>query len=213
MAHVFEPFFTTKEAGLGSGLGLSQVHGLAAQSGGDVRIESTPGAGTTVTLLLPRAKSQAVAVQPDSGSTCQATRRRARILVVDDDRDVRQMAGEMLAELGYSVELAADADEALATLRRDGSFDAMLVDYVMPGTNGASLVKLLRSFRPGLRTLMMTGHAELQAGEEIGTENIIRKPFNIATLDQRLARILARPILRMVQGEVAAGDHSQPREL
>jgi CheY-like chemotaxis protein len=213
IAHVFEPFFTTKQAGLGSGLGLSQVHGLAVQSGGDVRIESKPGEGTTVTLLLPRAKSLPLAVEPDAGSPGQTTRRRARILVVDDDRDVRQLTGEMLTERGYSVELAADADEALAILRRDGGFDAMLVDYVMPGTNGASLVKIVRSLRPGLRTLMMTGHAELQAGEEIGTENIIRKPFNAATLDERLARVLVRPILRVVQGEVAAGGHSQAREL
>jgi signal transduction histidine kinase/ActR/RegA family two-component response regulator len=195
IAHVFEPFFTTKEPGRGSGLGLSQVHDLAVQSGGDVRIESRPGEGTTVTLLLPRAKSLPIAL-PDAGSTRQATRRRARILVVDDDRDVRQMTGEMLTERGYSVELAAAADEALAILQRDGGFDAMLVDYVMPGTNGASLVKIVRSLRPALRILMMTGHAELQAGEEIGTENIIRKPFNIPTLDERLARVLARPIFR-----------------
>jgi signal transduction histidine kinase len=205
IARAFEPFFTTKEPGLGSGLGLSQVHGLAAQSGGDVRIESKPGKGTTVTLLLPRAKSLPIAVQSDAGSTLQATRRRARILVVDDDCDVRQMIGEMLTESGYSVELAAAADEALAILQRDGGFDAMLVDYVMPGTNGASLVKIVRSLRPGLRILMMTGLAELQAGEEIGTENIIRKPFNVATLDERLARILARPILQAVQGGVRAG--------
>jgi CheY-like chemotaxis protein len=205
IAHVFEPFFTTKEAGLGSGLGLSQVHGLATQSGGDVRIRSKPAGGTTVTLLLPRAKSLPIALQPDPRSTRRTIRRRARILVVDDDRDVRQMTGEVLTERGYSVELAADADEALAILRRDGGFDAMLVDYVMPGANGASLVKIVRSLRPGLRTLMMTGHAEVQAGEEIGTENIIRKPFSVATLDERLARLLAGPMLRVVQGEVGAG--------
>jgi DNA-binding NtrC family response regulator len=82
------------------------------------------------------------------------------------------------------------------------------VDYVMPGTNGAALVKIVRSFRPGLRTLMMTGHVELQAGEEIGTENIIRKPFNVATLDERLARVLAGPILRMVQSEAGARDRA-----
>ena len=84
----------------------------------------------------------------------------------------------------------------------------MLVDYVMPGTNGAALVKIVRSLRPGLRTLMMTGHVELQAGEEIGTANIIRKPFNVATLDERLVRVLARPSLRVVLGEVGAADHS-----
>jgi CheY-like chemotaxis protein len=176
--------------------------------GGDVRIESKPGEGATVTLLLPRAKSLPTAMRPDPGLTRQTIRRRARILVVDDDRDVRQMTGEMLTERGYSVELAADADEALAILRGDGGFDAMLVDYVMPGMNGAALVKIVRTFRPGLRTLMMTGHVELRAGEEIGTENIIRKPFAVAALDERLARILARPILRMVQGEAGAADRA-----
>ena len=80
----------------------------------------------------------------------------------------------------------------------------MLVNYVMPGTNGLSLVKIVRSLRPGLRTLMMTGHAELQIGEEIGIENIIRKPFNVATLDERLGRVLARPNLRAVHGGVGA---------
>ncbi len=204
IAHVYEPFFTTKEPGRGSGLGLSQVHGLAVQSGGDVRIESKLGEGTTVTLLLPRAKSLPVAVRPDSGSTRQTSHPRARILVVDDDRDVRQMTGEMLTERGYSVELAADADAALAILQRDGGFDVMLVDYVMPGTNGASLVKIVRSLRPGLRTLMMTGHAAPQLGEEVGIENIIRKPFNVTTLDERLVRALARPNLWAVHGGVGA---------
>src|SRR5262249_22214210 len=149
ITHVFEPFFTTKEPGHGSGLGLSQVHGLAVQSGGDVRIESKPGEGTTVTLLLPRAKLLPAAVQPDSGATRHQNRPRKRILVVDDDRDVRQMIGETLTERGYSVELAADAEEALAILERDGGFDAMLVDHVMPGTNGATLLKIVRSRRRG----------------------------------------------------------------
>jgi CheY-like chemotaxis protein len=126
------------------------------------------------------------------------------MLVVDDDRDVRQMTGEMLTERGYSVALAADADAALAILQRDGSFDAMLVDYVMPGTDGASLMRIVRSFRPGLRALMMTGHAALQVGDEIGVENIIRKPFNVAILEERLARVLARPNLQVVQGGVGA---------
>jgi signal transduction histidine kinase/CheY-like chemotaxis protein len=204
IAHVYEPFFTTKEPGRGSGLGLSQVHGLAVQSGGDVRIESEPGEGTTVTLLLPRAKSLPSPVRPAFGLARQTNRPQARILVVDDDQDVRQMTGEMLTERGYSVELAADADAALAVLQRDGGFDAMLVDYVMPGTNGAALMRIVSSLRPGLRAVLMTGHAALQLGEEIGIENIIRKPFNAATLEERLARILARPNLRAVQGGAGA---------
>jgi len=200
IARVFEPFFTTKGPGRGSGLGLSQVHGLATQSGGEVRIESKLCEGTTVTLLLPRAKSMPAAVRTDPLAGRNTNRRRARILVVDDDNDVRLMTGEMLTECGYAVELAAGGEEALAILRRDGGFEAMLVDYIMPGINGTKLIEEARKIRPLLRTLLMTGHAELSAGESIGSDNIIRKPFNVATLDERLERVLARPTLRAVPG-------------
>ena len=202
VARVFEPFFTTKEPGRGSGLGLSQVHGLAVQSGGDVRIESKPGDGTTVTLLMPRARALPVTVRTDSMSGRSGLRRRARVLVVDDDQDVRQMTGEMLSERGYSVELAADAQEALAMLERDNGFDVMLVDYVMPGMNGIALMQAVRSLYPGLKSLLMTGHAEMRSGEIIGSESILRKPFNVATLDERMERLFARPVLRAVQGGV-----------
>ncbi len=199
LARVFEPFFTTKGPGRGSGLGLSQVHGLAKQSGGDIRIESQAGEGTTVTLLMPRAASLPAA-RTETASTRNAPRRRARVLVVDDDNDVRQMTGEMLTERGYSVELVADATDALAVLARDSGIDVALVDYVMPGVNGIDLLERLQAVRPGLRTLLMTGHADMEDDGAVGTDNIIRKPFNIATLDERIERILSRPVLRAVQG-------------
>ncbi len=202
VARVFEPFFTTKEPGRGSGLGLSQVHGLAVQSGGDVRIESKPGEGTTVTLLMPRARALPAMVRTESASGRGGTRRRARVLVVDDDRDVRQMTAEMLSERGYSVEMAADAQEALAMLERDPGFDAILVDYVMPGMNGIALMQAVRTLCPGMKSLLMTGHAEMRSGEVIGAESILRKPFNVATLDERMERLFARPMLRAVQGGV-----------
>ncbi len=199
-ARVFEPFFTTKGPGRGSGLGLSQVHGLAVQSGGDVRIESRVGEGTTVTLLLPRATALPAAARPEPSARGSAPRRRSRVLVVDDDNDVRQMAGEMLAERGYAVELVSTAEEALAVVQRDSSFDAVLVDYVMPGMNGVDLIERLQRIRPGLRTLLMTGHADMGEDETVVTDSIIRKPFNVSTLDERLDRILSRPTLRAVPG-------------
>jgi signal transduction histidine kinase/CheY-like chemotaxis protein len=202
MARVFEPFFTTKEPGRGSGLGLSQVHGLAVQSGGDVRIESKPGEGTTVTLLMPRARSLPASLRDEPPAGRSGLRRRARVLVVDDDGDVRQMTGEMLTERGYAVEVAADGQEALAILGRDGNFDVMLVDYVMPGANGIALMQTVRTLYPHMKSLLMTGHAEMRAGEIIGSESILRKPFNIAILDERLERLFARPVLRAVQGGV-----------
>lgn len=198
-ARVFEPFFTTKGPGRGSGLGLSQVHGLATQSGGDVRIESRPGEGTTVTLLVPRATAQPTA-RTDGNAGRNAPRRRARILVIDDDNDVRAMTGEMLTERGYSVELVSNCEEALTLLQGDASFDLVLVDYVMPGMNGVTLIERLQQIRPGTRTLLMTGHAELGDDETVVTDSIIRKPFNVATLDERIERLLSRPTLRALPG-------------
>jgi signal transduction histidine kinase/CheY-like chemotaxis protein len=206
-ARVFEPFFTTKEPGRGSGLGLSQVHGLAAQSGGDVRIETRLGEGTAVTLLLPRAAAQLVA-RPDRPAGWASPRRRARVLVVDDDRDVRETVGEMLRECGYAVEPAAGPDEALAILQGDAAIDAMLVDYVMPGMNGAALIAEAQKIRPPLRCLLMTGHADPRDGESLDAENIMRKPFNVATLQERLERLLARPQLRVIQDVAEDGGSS-----
>jgi signal transduction histidine kinase len=198
LARVFEPFFTTKEPGRGSGLGLSQVHGLATQSGGDVRIESRLGEGTSVTLILPRAAAMPAA-RPEPAPGAAAPRRRARVLVVDDDADVRQMAGEMLRERGYSVELAPTAEAALAAIERDGGFDVALVDYIMPGIDGIALIERLQQRRPGLRALLMTGHTDMD-DSALAPDSIIRKPFNVTTLDERIERTLSRPLFRIVPG-------------
>jgi signal transduction histidine kinase/CheY-like chemotaxis protein len=202
MARVFEPFFTTKGPGRGSGLGLSQVHGLAVQSGGDVRIESRQGEGTTVTLLLPRATSMPEA-RPDPLANRSAPRRRARVLVVDDDDDVRQMTDEMLVARGYVVETAASAEAGIDAVRRDGGFDLVLVDYVMPSMNGIDLIAELQRVRPGIRTLLMTGHTDID-DQDIVSDSIIRKPFNVTTLDERIERVLSRPALRALPGGLSS---------
>jgi signal transduction histidine kinase len=195
LARVFEPFFTTKAPGRGSGLGLSQVHGLAVQSGGDVRIESRPRHGTTVTLLLPRAQT---APQPADTETPVAgmAPRRARVLVVDDDRTVREMTGEMLAERGHIVTLAADGAEGLAVLARDleengGSIDILLADFVMPGMNGLALIRAAQELRPDLMAMLVTGHAEFRVSDDVRPEDVMRKPFTLAQLDLRVERMLA----------------------
>jgi CheY-like chemotaxis protein len=198
LARVFEPFFSTKGPGRGSGLGLSQVHGLAAQSGGDVRVDSRPGEGTTVTLLLPRSPALPAAL-PATPIGRGSPRRRGRVLVVDDDADVRVLTGEMLTERGYSVALVADPLEALEMMRSDAGFDLLLVDYVMPGMDGCTLIRQVQAFRPAQRVLLMTGNAEF-SDQSIGAENIIRKPFTIARLDARLEQLLARPVLRGMPG-------------
>ena len=152
---------------------------------------------------MPRAAAMPVARQDPSRGR-NAPRRRARILVVDDDNDVRHMIGEMLSERGYAAELAASANDAIEFLHNDPSFDLVLIDYVMPGINGMALVDKLQAARPGLRTLLMTGHAEMEEDIALPAESIIRKPFNIETLDERIETLLARPSLRAMPGGKAA---------
>jgi signal transduction histidine kinase/CheY-like chemotaxis protein len=200
MSQAFEPFFTTKAPGRGAGLGLSQVHGQTMQSGGDVLIESTLGEGTAVTLLMPRARTVPVATRTEPSVASGGRRHGARLLVVDDDPDVRLVTAEMLRASGYAVEVAGDSDEALVILEEDAGFDALLVDYVMPGMDGMALAQHLRRKRPALRVLLMTGYAELRESEEVDTLDIIRKPFDVATLSERIEQILRRPMLRALHG-------------
>ena len=200
----FEPFFTTKEPGRGSGLGLSQVHGLAAQSGGEVRIKSVPGLGTTVMLLLPRASANRHAAN-DPLDTISRGRLRARVLVVDDDHGVREMTEAMLADRNYIVVGTASAEEALALLATGATFDLMLTDFVMPGMNGLNLIKVAGELYPAMRTMLMTGHADLDATEPLGLDRMVKKPFNISQIDERVSRVLGRPRLTVIEGGVGSG--------
>jgi signal transduction histidine kinase/CheY-like chemotaxis protein len=188
LAQVFEPFFTTKQPGRGSGLGLSQVHGLAAQSGGDVRVESEPGLGTTVSLLLPRADTSAEHVVPTPG-TPPGSQRRLRALVADDDGDVRRLTGEMLGELGHFPTLVADGHAALAALRTGQAFDLLLADYSMPGVNGLALIEHALDLQPGILCLLVSGHADVDVPRIAGGHPVLLKPFTLAALARALARL------------------------
>ncbi len=184
LPRVFEPFFTTKGPGRGSGLGLSQVHGLARQSGGDVRIVSEPGEGTRVTVLLPQAVPVETAAAPLTGPR--------RILVVDDEEDVRALTAEMLEEDGHSIMVAADGDAALRVLATE-EFDLMLADYMMPGMNGVELMRRAVALQPQMRVMLVTGYAELgEVGGMAGLrpEQVLRKPFRSGELLRRIDQVL-----------------------
>ncbi|MGH7053706.1 MAG: PAS domain S-box protein [Stellaceae bacterium] len=187
-AHAIEPFFTTKEVGKGSGLGLSQVYGVAQQSGGTIEIDSAPGVGTTIRLYLPRASgvpahAGAGARGGDKAAAC------TRLLVVDDDDDVREIAVQMLRQAGYGVAEAASGHAALAALARGESCDLLVIDMVMPGLNGLDTVRRARERRPQLKALFMTGYAD--AAADLATAGaMIRKPFRLAELEDAVRRTL-----------------------
>jgi signal transduction histidine kinase len=187
---VFEPFFTTKEVGRGSGLGLPMVQGFAAQSGGAVHIESALGRGTLVELWLPRAHSSAApdGAMPEAGAASPPGA--ARILVCDDDPGVRGFVSTFLREGGYTVWEANDPGLALQILERERPIDLFLVDYAMPDMNGDETIALARRHQPGLKVLLMTGHAEALRAGGIADVPLLPKPFKPAELRKRVAEAL-----------------------
>jgi len=190
LAHAFEPFFTTKEAGRGSGLGLSMVQGFVAQSGGAVQIVSTLGEGTNVTLWLPHAGGRSTETAPleQSGSVSGPTQ--ARILVCDDDGDVRAFVGTYLRDSGYMVWEANNPTLALQILERERPIDLLLVDYAMPEMNGPAVIDRAQTCQPGLKALLITGYAEAQRMGGISAIPLLAKPFKVADLSRRIAEIL-----------------------
>jgi signal transduction histidine kinase/ActR/RegA family two-component response regulator len=201
LARAIEPFFTTKEVGKGSGLGLSQVFGLAKQSGGGVRIDTQVGEGTTVRIYLPRAKQgpaldegPAVAHTPSP-----STRGSLNVLLVDDDSAVREVTRTMLADLGYAVLEAGSAGAALELLSTT-QIDIALLDFAMPGMNGAELAKEIRARRPHLPVIFATGYADASALIDESEDRIVQKPFDDRELSQKLSAALtrSRPDLNVV---------------
>jgi PAS domain S-box-containing protein len=183
LEHVFDPFFTTKEAGKGTGLGLSQVYGFARQSGGTVQVESAPGEGTRVYLLLPRSVQAAVAERKVRGSN--GTLDGLKVLFVEDDPIVRAMVGAALEDLGCEVTRTASAEEALEALQKGVEAELLFSDVVMPGMTGVELAKEARLLRPGLGIVLTTGYSE-DAARLSGTR-VLAKPYRIEILVKVLA--------------------------
>ena len=197
IGRVFEPFFTTKEVGHGSGLGLSMVFGYVKQSGGHVRIDSQEGYGTTVSLYLPRTQGRDEAVRETGEARPEAPRAGvgATILLVEDKPDMREIAVEMLADLGYRMLAAENGREALALLDDNPAIDLLLTDVIMPGgMTGPQLAQAACRRRPGLNVLYMSGYAEtaiLQDGEAGPRGDLIGKPFRRTELASKVRAAIA----------------------
>jgi signal transduction histidine kinase len=194
-ARAFDPFFTTKGPGAGSGLGLSQVYGMARQSGGSVSIDSTPGEGTRVTLCLPRAMAveetgttpeENLIDLPSPGTPGEL------ILVVDDDNAVRQVTVEMARDLGCDVAQASGGEQALALVDKLTP-KLILLDYAMPGMNGLQLARALRERGLTAPIALVTGYAELSEADVAAGElaGLLRKPFTIRELQGLLTQLRA----------------------
>ena len=194
IAHAFEPFFTTKEIGKGTGLGLSTVFGVVRQSGGAVRIRSRVGEGTTVEIYLPRAKPASVGFAEGLAPIGPRMRAGARILVVDDDSDVRWVTVECLREIGHFVAEADSGQAALTILHRGDPCDLLVMDVAMPGLSGRETVRLARQARSDLKVLFVTGYADESGLEGEGcSDPLIKKPFKPAVLAEAVREALRQP--------------------
>ena len=193
VAQVFEPFFTTKPQGQGTGLGLSQVHGFVKQTGGSVVVDTAPGQGTTMRVLLPRLRepvAPAIAA-PELHGPLGATGE--TILVVEDEAGVRRFTTAALHELGYAVIEGGTAAEGMRLLQAHPEVALLFTDMVLPDESGRLLAARARRHRPGLRVLFTTGYAKdgVSDPEEEPLElDLIPKPFTIAALGERVRAVL-----------------------
>jgi PAS domain S-box-containing protein len=193
-ARLFEPFFTTKDVGKGTGLGLATVHGIVMRSGGSVNVSSEVGRGTSFKVYFPRADPNEMAV--NAPPTVDRPRARAQtILVVEDAEELRDLTSRLLRRLGYTVLVAANADEALQMFERNPSIDVILTDVVMPGASGPELTRRLIEQRPGLKVIYMSGYTEeaiVQHGVLKPGIAFLHKPFTSEALGRKLRETLDR---------------------
>lgn len=195
VARAFEPFFTTKPLGQGTGLGLSMIYGFAQQSGGQVRIHSGVGQGTTVSIFLPRNKADVAEVFDGSlGAPLASVQQGEVVLVVDDEATVRMLVTDVLSDLGFTVLEAADGVEGLEVLRTTAKIDLLITDVGLPrGVNGRQLADAAREHRRGLKTLFITGFAEsavVGSGHLPAGMQILAKPFAVETLAARVRELM-----------------------
>jgi nitrogen-specific signal transduction histidine kinase len=201
LAKAFEPFYTTKPVGSGTGLGLSQVYGIAKQTGGTVSISTRVGHGTTMKVYLPRSTVQATA-RPTQNYAAEALRsHEATILVVDDDKDVRELAVSCLESLGYHVRKADGGRAAIDVISEGSPIDLILIDVAMPEVNGVQAIQAILRLRPSIAFLYMTGYVGRTALDP-SEQRVLKKPFTIAELAEKVEEVLFPDESSDVSGKV-----------
>jgi two-component system cell cycle sensor histidine kinase/response regulator CckA len=188
-AHLFEPFFSTKQPGQGTGLGLVTVQAIVNQAGGTIAVESVPGQGTRMRVLLPRVEGE----REWHGSERHEQLSLAgteTVLLVEDDERVRTSVEQVLAQCGYRVLAAANGDEALRRVRQHrGAIQLLLVDLVMPGTNGREVVRQIAPLQPQACVLFISGYGTSGEGEGVDSR-VFRKPFTGGALARKVREVL-----------------------
>jgi PAS domain S-box-containing protein len=192
--HIFEPFFTTKERGKGTGLGLATVYGMVKQSSGDIWVYSEPGKGTTFKLYFPKVDER-VQRAPGQGAGPLKWQSEETVLVVEDEKPVRELTVRMLQQLGYRVLSAASGEEALEISKSfAGRISLLVTDVVMPQMSGRQVADVLLSARPDLKVLYLSGYTEhtmLHHGVGSGVD-FLSKPFSRETLSKKLGELSVR---------------------
>jgi CheY-like chemotaxis protein len=188
LAQVTEPFFTTKETGKGTGLGLSMVSGFVHQSGGEIRIESVVGQGTTIDLILPATEAEPVpeATEPEASFAWLADK---RLMLIDDDDAVRSVLSEQLGEVGGTIDQFASGREAIAAVRKSPrKYDFVLSDFAMPGLDGLETLRQIGELAPSVRSALMTGNADDARLNGSLPVPVIRKPIDLNAVTNALCR-------------------------
>jgi len=194
LSHILDLFYTTKEVGKGTGLGLSQVYGFVSQSSGFLNVRSTRDQGTKFEIYLPLVRDELVVVEQSTQELPEERATGERILLVEDDVDVRELSVDLLTGLGYTVVAAANGAEAVAILEKSGDFDLLFTDVVMPGSiSGPDLAEIAAAKHPGLKVMFTSGYSDTtfdRLGIQPENVNFISKPYRREELGQHVRRVL-----------------------
>ena len=194
-ARIFEPFFTTKGVGKGTGLGLSTCYGIVAQNGGTIVVDSTVNEGTTFTIMLPRVEGSLSAPTEDVVESSDLLLGNERLLLVEDETMVREVASCVLRERGYTVLEATDGEEGLRLAQLDEAFgiDLLLTDVIMPHMNGRDLAEEVVKLHPNIKVIYMSGYTDDVITERdlsLPRERFLQKPFNPEVLARKVRAVL-----------------------
>ncbi|HKY21458.1 MAG TPA: response regulator [Vicinamibacterales bacterium] len=196
LQHLFEPFFTTKVTGKGTGLGLATVYGIVKQGHGGIAVESQVGQGSTLRIYLPRCDEEPTPAVADAAAS-RATVGGATILIVEDDPGIRELAAKVLGRYGYQVLTANGGDEARDICERHGGpIDVLLSDIVMPGMNGPTVAAMLKTIRPALKVVFMSGYTDdaiVRHGVKERDVPFLQKPFSPEQLVNKILEVLDKP--------------------